>query len=140
LHVRSDETRLAEGEVPAVPDDDMIEHPDFQDTCRCLQSLRQSHIRLGWLRFAAGVIVEEDDGVGCAHDRDSERLARMHEAFIQTACAHEVVSADAEFRVQAHDDEAFTVGIEEGMLLDWVGDRRSGARVPPTDFSSLYRR
>ena len=101
-----------------VAHDDVIDHSDLEDLGGSAEPLGHSHVGFGGLRLTAGVIVQEDDGVGRAHDGYTEYFAGMNVAFIDGAGAYEMVSADAEFRVEAQDDEAFTLGIKEGMLLD----------------------
>lgn len=42
----------------------MIQHPDVQEVQRLLQTLSDLTVGFAWLRIAAWVSVEEDDGYG----------------------------------------------------------------------------
>ena len=74
---RLHETRFAEGIVPIVADDDVIDYLDLQDTSGFCEGLGRLHICGRRLHFAAGMIVHQHDAVSGSNHGGAEDFPRM---------------------------------------------------------------
>ena len=103
--------------MPLVADDHVIRHPNAEDFAPSHQPPGDRAVRLRRLRLSRRMVVEEHYAVGCADDRHPEHVARVHGAFVEGPGGEEVMSADAELRVEDDHHEAFPLGIEQRILL-----------------------
>mgnify|MGYP007070986650 CR=1 FL=1 len=60
--------------------------------------------------------MHQDKGGGGGHDRQPEDFTGMHEQRIEGAYGNQLMTLDPAARVEQQDNEAFTIGIEVGIL------------------------
>ena len=105
-----------------VPDDDVVEHFDFEQLPGPNKVAGEFDVRFRWRRFARWVVVHEHNRGGAPDDRRPEHLARMHEERVHCPDGEDLVSPDLAAGVEEDDDKAFALGIQL---------RRSGNVHPP---------
>jgi len=92
-------------EPPVMADDDVLDDLHADDLARLRQRARQGEIGVAWHRIAAWMVVREHDRGCVGQQRRFERVARVHDRFIECPSAECVLCQELMQRGQTEDRE-----------------------------------
>jgi len=98
--------------------DDVVENVDFEKLACSDEVTGDFDVGLGWCRFAARMIVRDNDCSGTCHHCQSKNLPGMTKDRIHRANRHQIMTFDAPTCVEDENHQTFTFRIEVRMIRD----------------------
>ena len=95
--------------------DDVVENVDFEKLACSDEVTGDFDVGLGWCRFAARMIVRDDDCGSARHDGQTEDLPRMTEDSIHRPNGHQMMTFKTPTRVEDEHHQTFAFAIEVRM-------------------------